>query len=88
MKFQINDKVVPISKTVPGYGELNESNNWKYALQNRRPYLFIAYFCKDTNAYVCSREANSKWGDYFNAADLIPYQITSDDEYYFIRGAD
>lgn len=74
MKFQVGDKVVPINKTVIGYGSLNKSNNWRKAKEKGQGFLFVSKFDEEVNAYVCSHENGAKYGDYFNETDLKNYK--------------
>ncbi|MBD8028184.1 hypothetical protein H9636_16165 [Ureibacillus sp. Re31] len=74
MKFQVGDKVVPINKTVIGYGSLDRSNNWRKAKEKGQGFLFVSKFDEEVNAYVCSYKKNDEYGDYFNEIDLKNYK--------------
>ena len=72
-KFNVGDKVVPISKTVKGFDNLKNSTNWNKAQEVNQPFLYIQYFDGDVNAYVCNLNKAEGGGCYFNESDLIPY---------------
>jgi predicted nucleic acid-binding Zn-ribbon protein len=68
-KFQVGQKVVPVSKSV--WGQLNESTVWKEA--QGQGFMFINGFDHEENAYVCGSENSELDGDFFLESDLIPY---------------
>lgn len=67
-KFNIGDKVVPISKSV--YGSLDQSTNWKEAQKINQPFLYLNEICGST--LTCGYRTSN--GDYFLELDLIPYE--------------
>lgn len=81
-KFNVGDKVVPISKTVDWNtlnrvkDHLNESGTWNRALSNEQPYLYVNSIDKFRNLYICSNECGGG-GDYFHESDLTPYKTKS-----------
>lgn len=76
-KYNVGDKVIAISKSV-FTNELEKSPNWRKALSNNQPFLFIAKKnapYDDERCYVCSWKENIDSGDYFAEKDLILYGI-------------
>lgn len=81
-KFNVGDKVVPISKTVD-WNTLNRTTNhldkssaWNKALENEQKYLYVNIIDKIRNLYTCSNEPYGG-GDYFHESDLIPFKTKS-----------
>lgn len=78
-KFNVGDKVVPISKTVDWNtlnrvkDHLNESGTWNRALSNEQTYLYVNSIDRFNNLYICSNEQGGG-GDYFHESDLTPYK--------------
>lgn len=78
-KFNVGDKVVPISKTVD-WNTLNRTTNhldkssaWNEALENEQKYLYVNNIDKFRNIFTCSNEPDGS-GDYFHESDLTPYK--------------
>lgn len=75
-------KVVPHSKTVEGWGSLNECVPWKQAAERKQPYLFVHGFENHVNtgtgltqAWALGAEIDRNGSGYFfNASDFEPYQ--------------
>lgn len=72
MRFTGGQKVVPINKSVGK--PLESSIVWKEAKESNQPFLFVSYYEKDSDRYVCSNVEDIKDGDYFKENDLIPYE--------------
>jgi len=64
-------KVVPHSKSVFSYGDLNNSINWQYAIRVNQPYLFVSDICPEY--IVLDYIEGSNGGDYFLPEDFEPY---------------
>lgn len=78
-KFKIGDKVVPVSKTCKGWGNLRASNAWYSAKCSGQPFLYVIKvgvtdLCGRKHDYSLDENPNSEIGDYFNDADLLPYK--------------
>lgn len=78
-KFNVGDKVVPISKTVD-WNTLNRTTNhldkssaWNKALENEQKYLYVNIIDEIRNLYTCSNEPYGG-GDYFHESDLTLYK--------------
>lgn len=78
MKFSVNDKVVPISKSESFYGRsgLNDSVVWQAAKNLKQPFLYVRTY-EGHDIYLCSEKPDGT-GDYFLGSDLIPYVGPSD----------
>lgn len=78
-KFNVGDKVIPISKTVDWNtlnrvtDHLDKSGVWNRASGNEQTFLYVSSIDKFRNIYICSNEQNGD-GDYFHESDLIPYK--------------
>ena len=78
-KFNVGDKVVPISKTIDWNtlnrktNHLDESDIWKRALTNEQAYLYVNSIEESRNIYICSNERGGG-GDYFHESDLGFYK--------------
>ncbi|MEA0564556.1 hypothetical protein [Lysinibacillus irui] len=78
-KFNVGDKVVPLSKTVDWdtlnrvKDHLDESGTWNRALSNEQTFLYVNRIDKFRNLYICSNECGGG-GDYFHESDLTPYK--------------
>lgn len=78
-KFNIGDKVIPISKTVDWNtlnrvtDHLDKSGVWNRASGNEQTFLYVSSIDKFRNLYICSNEQDGD-GDYFHESDLIPYK--------------
>ena len=71
-KFKVGDKVVPIDKTVEGYGGLELSAVWRK--NKERGYIVVeSQPDEEYNYYTCE-------GDYFNESDLTPYIVVPQNE--------
>jgi len=75
-KFQIGDKVVPVSKSVNG--PLSASGQWEIANKEKnQPFLYVTIQNYSDLGYkgiiVCHENKDSCSGDYFLESDLIPY---------------
>lgn len=70
-KFKKGQKVVPVSKTVSGYGDLSSSGVWNDS--KARGFVYVTEVNEDKEQYTCSREAGHYAGDFFKESDLIPY---------------
>lgn len=73
MKYNIGQKVVPVSKTVDGWSSLNESSAWIYAKQKGQPYLYVVDYDVAVGAYVLSDSIEDDSGEYFNESDIKPF---------------
>lgn len=71
-KFEIGQKVVPVSKSVYGYGDLESSGVWKS--NKSKGFMYVAEYRNDY--IVCTREDDFDGGDYFKESDLVPYEET------------
>ncbi|TKI53134.1 hypothetical protein FC756_25655, partial [Lysinibacillus mangiferihumi] len=78
-KFNVGDKVVPISKTVGGYGRLEESCAWNRVKSNKKPFLYVTGFEENDKFYICGVE-EGRGIDFFNESDLIPYKKETKNE--------
>lgn len=73
-KFNIGDKVVPVSKTV--WGTLEESNVWKRAKEKNQNFIYINSLNGDGEHGVltCNEEITEyDSGDFFRESDLVLY---------------
>lgn len=69
-KFNIGDKVVPISKSV--CGSLGSSNVWLRAQEKKQGFIYVNSY--ETNGDVtCSDELDYNSGDFFTESDLVLY---------------
>ena len=69
--ISVGMKVIPHSKSVCGYGDLNSSINWQHAIRINQPYLFVSSIY---HAYiVLDSIEGSNGGDYFLPEDFEPY---------------
>lgn len=71
--FKLGDRVVPISKTVPGWEGLENSRNWRWAREKGQPFLYISDWNDEEDCYVVCSENVGDDGDFFMPEDLIPY---------------
>ena len=71
-EVKIGMKVVPHSKT-NRWSDLDESYHWKLAKVNKQPYLYVAGYCEEEEAWRLSFYGDSDFGDYFIASDFEPY---------------
>ncbi len=74
-KFKIGDKVVPISKTAPGFGDLKNSHCWNMAKLKGQPYLWYVSDSETwdkTSVLSCSVRQDGG-GDFFMESDLKLY---------------
>ena len=51
---KVGMKVVPHSKTAGFWDELEQSYNWRYALDKKQPYLFVCEFDWREKAWILS----------------------------------
>ena len=87
-------KVVPHSKTVEGWGSLNECVPWKQAAERKQPYLFVHGFENHVNtgtgltqAWALGVEIDRNGSGYFfNASDFEPYQEPQPVTSYVVAG--
>ena len=71
-KFNVGDKVVPLSKSV--WGCLEESGIWRKAREKEQGFLYITGYENELDCFVCNVENNGySSGDFFKAFDLVPY---------------
>jgi len=68
---EIGMKVVPHSKSVPNYGDLENSHFWELAKQNNQHYLFVVEIRNDK--IVLNVDNTSIFGDFFLPEDFEPY---------------
>lgn len=74
-KFNIGDKVVPVSKTV--WGCLDSSVEWHKAKEVNQPYLYVNKVEGDT--ILCyHKDVEYSTGDYFAEKDLVLYVTEND----------
>lgn len=74
MKFEdvkIGMKVVPHSKTVAGYNDLQNSCEWKRSIKKGQQFLYVARM--DMGRIILSETDDTIEGDYFLASDFEPY---------------
>ena len=63
--------VVPHSKSVFSYGDLESSVNWQHAIKINQPYLFVSNIYPDYIVLDSIKESNG--GDYFLPEDFEQY---------------
>ena len=68
-KYQIGDKVVPVSKST--WNGLEKSTSWNACGGKKQGYLFVTKY-ESSDTVVCS-EKKGGIGDFFLESDLIPY---------------
>ena len=71
---KVGMKVVPHSKTVPGWGSLAESQELIRAKKHAQPYLYVTGYDHSDMAWALGEFEDALNGDYFNASDFEPYQ--------------
>ena len=69
--ISVGMKVIPHSKSVCGYGDLNSSINWQHATRINQPYLFVSSIYPAYIVLDFIKDSNS--GDYFLPEDFEPY---------------
>lgn len=77
LRFEIGDKVVPVSKSIGR--ELEDSFCWRNAQNNDQPFLYVVrkdFLSSDGDQidYSCNHKATTNFGDRFMESDLIPYE--------------
>jgi hypothetical protein len=71
-KYQLGDKVVPVSKSVGC--SLEGSQPWERAKKLCQFYLHVVGYDSNDDTYLCSDTFNGHSGkNYFSEDDLIPY---------------
>lgn len=74
--FKVGEKVVPLQKTVPTWGDLSSSMHWQTAQENNQGYLFVTGYKEDQSSVLILNEIESELnsGDYFYQEDVIRYE--------------
>jgi len=76
-RFAVGDKVVPISKTVPGWED--EAPNWNNRGGKEQGFLYVRHINSEltrehkATVYICGAPKADSGGDYYLESDLIPY---------------
>ena len=76
-KFKVGQKVIPVSKTVPGW--INRAPNWNICGGKEQGFLYVRYISSDLTeehqriTYVCGAPKTGEGGDYYFESDLRPY---------------
>ena len=70
---KIGGKYVPHSKTVRGFGELDECNHWRDAKDNNQPFLYCVGI-EGAKVVLNWEMVDNGRGNYYYASDLSPYQ--------------
>lgn len=72
MKFKVGDKVVCISKTYPGFEDLDRSCVWKAS--KKRGYAYVSRIVGNRISVVDKMKEVGQGGDYFRKEDLILFE--------------
>ena len=71
-KFNIGDKVVPLSKSL--WGTLEESSVWSRAKEKNQDFIYVTGYEADEDYLICNENMlTHPTGDFFKEHDLIPY---------------
>jgi hypothetical protein len=72
-KFNVGDKVIPISKTDSFSPNLKQSGAWRRAQSINQPFLYVTSNSEDDDEYLCRDTMEINQGDYFCERDLVLY---------------
>lgn len=68
--YKIGDKIIPLKRTVEGYGTLSDSVVWEKAMEINQPYLYVNFV---NHSIIMANTQNDNSGDYFSISDIIHY---------------